>query len=237
MTKSAATKPQALSTTKLPLSRLLIASAVTASTMIGISTFNAFPHISGSVIFRYFSEPSGQSFPFSLNLASAFFICFALGSFPSPKSTMHITTNIEKKLNGIDLQNSSNTFPLTEGFKDAITNIPQREIGINEQSTVGSMLKNSPVFSLITLFFFAAAYVAVDAHIMFNPSSIEVAAMIPKEVKNTFLVVLQCLSENFLNAVTAPDAVIKCTSPPIMAITKTVKALSHNDMVFIIASA
>ena len=82
-----------------------------------------------------------------------------------------MTTNIEKKLKGMDLQNSSNTLPFTEGLKDAITNIPQSESGMNELSTVGSILKNNPVFSLTILFFLADAKVAVEAHIIFNPSS------------------------------------------------------------------
>ena len=107
-----------------------------------------------------------------------------------------MTTNIEKKLKGMDLQNSSNTLPFTEGLKDAITNMPQRESGMNELSTVGSILKNNPVFSLTILFFLADANVAVEAHIIFNPSSIEVAAMMPRDVTNTFFGVVQCLSEN-----------------------------------------
>ena len=148
-----------------------------------------------------------------------------------------MTTNIEKKLKGMDLQNSSNTLPFTEGLKDAITNMPQSESGMKELSTVGSILKNNPVFSLTILFFLADANVAVEAHIIFNPSSIEVAAMMPRDVTNTFFGVVQCLSENFLNAVTAPEAAIRLTSPPISAITNTVNALSRNDIVSIMASA
>ena len=81
-------------------------------------------------------------------------------------------------------------------------------------------------------FFLADAYVAVEAHIIFNPSSMEVTAIIPRDPKNTFFLVVHALSESFLNAVTPPEATIRFTIPPISAITSTVNALSVRDIVF-----
>ena len=53
---------------------------------------------------------------------------------------MKTTVKIEKKLKGIDLQKSSMVSSPVDAVIAPITNMPHRDIGINEDNTVGSML-------------------------------------------------------------------------------------------------
>ena len=72
---------------------------------------------------------------------------------------------------------------------------------------------------------------------MLSPSSMEVSAMIPKDVMNTPRSVFEYLAADFSNAVTPPPATMILTIPPMSAMTSTVNTLSLCPMVSITESA
>ena len=111
MTIKAATRPQALSSRRLPDQKLRTAREAAASTATGRSRLTILPHTSPSSWVRYRSDPSGQRLPPSRTRCLAFFSCRVRGSPFTQNRIIASTERMEKKLKGMARQKRAAALP------------------------------------------------------------------------------------------------------------------------------